>query len=174
MTNYLASYPLLSFLVHAVCGKPPTMPRQSAVVPCLAQLLCLHAALLQVGGQPAPEGISQAAVVHCLAQQAEQLGAFKLARMAHTRLQLLRLPPAWQVGRLWLCLALCCCCLPMALSCPWAGQAAFTGGPPPTACWSRVILLQDQSLHPGACAAMQVWQLCRNLLCSIGCSQNSC
>ena len=55
---------------------------------------------LQVGGQPAPEGISQAAVVHCLAQQAEQLGAFKLARMAHTRLQSLRLPPAWQVGHL--------------------------------------------------------------------------
>ena len=101
VTKYLASYPMQIFLVHAVWGQPPLLPRQNAVVPCLAQQLYPAQTSLQVGGQPAPEGISQAAVVHCLAQQAEQLGAFKLARMAHTRLQSLRLPPAWQVGHLW-------------------------------------------------------------------------
>ena len=121
---------------------------------------------LQVGGQAAPEGISQAAVVHCLAQQAEQLGAFKLARMAHTRLQSLRLPPAWQVGHLCIC-----CALPRAVAaCQWhcpaleltrqLSQAVRC----PATCRGRVIWLQDQSLHPTACAAMQVWQLHSTLL----------
>ena len=46
----------------------------------------------------APPGISAAAVLRCLAERAAALGAHRLARAAHQRLQRLRLPPAEQVA----------------------------------------------------------------------------
>ncbi|KAK9825926.1 hypothetical protein WJX81_007354 [Elliptochloris bilobata] len=44
----------------------------------------------------APPGVSAAAVLCCLAEQAATAGAHRLARSAHQRLQRLRLPPSEQ------------------------------------------------------------------------------
>ncbi|KAK9811224.1 hypothetical protein WJX72_000251 [[Myrmecia] bisecta] len=52
--------------------------------------------LLQDEAKGMPAGVSLAHVVHCVAQQAQQQGAHKLARWAYAKLQTLRLPPAWQ------------------------------------------------------------------------------
>jgi len=43
-----------------------------------------------------PLGISRVYILYALAKQAQSLGAFKLARMAYDKLQVLRVPPTWQ------------------------------------------------------------------------------
>jgi len=43
-----------------------------------------------------PLGISRVYILYALAKQAQTLGAFKLARMAYDKLQVLRVLPAWQ------------------------------------------------------------------------------
>jgi len=43
-----------------------------------------------------PLGISRVYILYALAKQAQNLGAYKLARMAYDKLQVLRVPPAWQ------------------------------------------------------------------------------
>lgn len=43
-----------------------------------------------------PLGISRVYILYALAKQAQNLGAFKLARTAYDKLQVLRVPPAWQ------------------------------------------------------------------------------
>lgn len=43
-----------------------------------------------------PLGISRVYILYALAKQAQNLGAFKLARMAYDKLQVLRVPPTWQ------------------------------------------------------------------------------
>merc|ERR1712072_626235 len=41
-------------------------------------------------------GISCVYILYALAKQAQNLGAYKLARMAYDKLQILRVPPTWQ------------------------------------------------------------------------------
>merc|ERR1712072_838484 len=41
-------------------------------------------------------GISCVYILYALAKQAQNLGAYKLARMAYDKLQVLRVPPTWQ------------------------------------------------------------------------------
>jgi Na+/phosphate symporter len=53
---------------------------------------------LAQAAREAPPDISAAAVLRCLAEHAGALGAHRLARAAHQRLQRLRLPPAEQVA----------------------------------------------------------------------------
>jgi len=43
-----------------------------------------------------PLGISRVYILYALAKQAQNLGAYKLARMAYDKLQVLRVPPTWQ------------------------------------------------------------------------------
>jgi len=43
-----------------------------------------------------PLGISRVYILYALAKQAQSLGAYKLARMAYDKLQVLRVPPTWQ------------------------------------------------------------------------------
>merc|ERR1719326_1577893 len=43
-----------------------------------------------------PIGISRVYILYALAKQAQNLGAYKLARMAYDKLQVLRVPPTWQ------------------------------------------------------------------------------
>jgi intraflagellar transport protein 122 len=43
-----------------------------------------------------PLGLSRVYILYALAKQAQSLGAFKLARMAYDKLQVLRVPPTWQ------------------------------------------------------------------------------
>mmetsp|Transcript_9414 Transcript_9414/g.27995 ORF Transcript_9414/g.27995 Transcript_9414/m.27995 type:complete len:1296 (-) Transcript_9414:29-3916(-) len=43
-----------------------------------------------------PLGISRVYILYALAKQAQSLNAFKLARMAYDKLQVLRVPPTWQ------------------------------------------------------------------------------
>mmetsp|Transcript_56941 Transcript_56941/g.123236 ORF Transcript_56941/g.123236 Transcript_56941/m.123236 type:complete len:1277 (+) Transcript_56941:78-3908(+) len=43
-----------------------------------------------------PLGISRVYILYALAKQAQNLGAFKLARMAYDKLQVLRVPSTWQ------------------------------------------------------------------------------
>ncbi|CAL1149722.1 unnamed protein product [Cladocopium goreaui] len=43
-----------------------------------------------------PLGISRVYILYALAKQSQSLGAFKLARMAYDKLQVLRVPPTWQ------------------------------------------------------------------------------
>merc|ERR1719387_2799772 len=43
-----------------------------------------------------PLGLSRVYILYALAKQAQNLGAFKLARMAYDKLQVLRVPPTWQ------------------------------------------------------------------------------
>mmetsp|Transcript_104276 Transcript_104276/g.185337 ORF Transcript_104276/g.185337 Transcript_104276/m.185337 type:complete len:1306 (+) Transcript_104276:111-4028(+) len=43
-----------------------------------------------------PLGISRVYILYALAKQAQSLGAFKLARTAYDKLQVLRVPPTWQ------------------------------------------------------------------------------
>jgi len=43
-----------------------------------------------------PLGISRVYILYALAKQAQSLGAFKLARMAYDKLQVLRVPSTWQ------------------------------------------------------------------------------
>mmetsp|Transcript_1551 Transcript_1551/g.3958 ORF Transcript_1551/g.3958 Transcript_1551/m.3958 type:complete len:1302 (-) Transcript_1551:205-4110(-) len=43
-----------------------------------------------------PLGISRVYTLYALAKQAQGLGAYKLARMAYDKLQVLRVPPTWQ------------------------------------------------------------------------------
>jgi len=43
-----------------------------------------------------PLGISRVYILYALAKQAQNLGAYKLARMAYEKLQVLRVPPTWQ------------------------------------------------------------------------------
>mmetsp|Transcript_40077 Transcript_40077/g.89958 ORF Transcript_40077/g.89958 Transcript_40077/m.89958 type:complete len:1284 (-) Transcript_40077:23-3874(-) len=43
-----------------------------------------------------PLGISRVYILYTLAKQAQTLGAYKLTRMAYDKLQVLRVPPAWQ------------------------------------------------------------------------------
>merc|ERR1719453_1801704 len=43
-----------------------------------------------------PLGVSRVYILYALAKQAQNLGAYKLARMAYDKLQVLRVPPTWQ------------------------------------------------------------------------------
>lgn len=43
-----------------------------------------------------PLGISRVYILYTLAKQAQNMGAYKLARMAYDKLQVLRVPPSWQ------------------------------------------------------------------------------
>lgn len=53
-----------------------------------------------------PLGISRVYILYALAKQAHNLGAYKLARMAYDKLQVLRVPPAWQHQMDLSCLAI--------------------------------------------------------------------
>jgi intraflagellar transport protein 122 len=44
-----------------------------------------------------PKGVSQFAILYCLAKQARNLGAYKLARQVLEKMQNLRVPPRFQV-----------------------------------------------------------------------------
>lgn len=44
-----------------------------------------------------PKGVSQFAIMYCLAKQARNLGAYKLARQVLEKMQSLRVPPRFQV-----------------------------------------------------------------------------
>lgn len=44
-----------------------------------------------------PKGVSQFAILYCLAKQARNLGAYKLARQVLEKMQSLRVPPRFQV-----------------------------------------------------------------------------
>lgn len=52
--------------------------------------------LMRTLNREPPLGVSMANIVYVLAKQAVDMGAFKLARFAYTKLQTLVLPPAWQ------------------------------------------------------------------------------
>lgn len=49
-----------------------------------------------MGAEDAPYGISRVNTLYTLAKQAKNLGAYKLARFAYDRLNLMRVPPAWR------------------------------------------------------------------------------
>ncbi|CAJ1388806.1 unnamed protein product [Effrenium voratum] len=51
---------------------------------------------VNTNGAYVPLGISRVYILYALAKQAQSLGAFKLARMAYDKLQVLRVPPTWQ------------------------------------------------------------------------------
>ena len=155
-------------------ARPASIPlRQNAGVPCLAQLLCPHAVTCRSGDSQLPR---ESARLQWYTAWPSRLSSWERSSLrawptrAFNRC-VCRLHGRWATSET----ALPCPTLLLPANGPvlplsWPGsihRMAAVRRP----CWGRVIRLQDQSLHPCSCAAMQLRQLRSTSLSSIGCSQ---